>query len=85
MSNHEIIKFYLEGNSIAATGRKFNLTPYQAKKTLIENNIQIRTRHEQAILENMQRGKAINHNTALFLCIFVLFFLYLQLFLLVKP
>ena len=45
MSNHEIIKFYLEGNSIAATGRKFNLTPYKVKKTLIENNIQIRTRH----------------------------------------
>ena len=62
MSNHEIIKFYLEGNSIAATGRKFNLTPYKTKKLLIENNIQIRTRHEQAILENMQRGKAINHN-----------------------
>ena len=62
MSNHEIIKFYLEGNSIAATGRKFNLTPYKTKKTLIENNIQIRTRHEQTILENMKRGKAINHN-----------------------
>ena len=62
MSNHEIIKFYLEGNSIAATGRKFNLTPYETKKTLIENNIQIRTRHEQTILENMKRGKAINHN-----------------------
>ena len=55
MSNHEIIKFYLEGNSIAATGRKFNLTPYQAKRTLIENNIRIRTRHEQTILENMKR------------------------------
>lgn len=62
MSNHEVIEFYLKGNSIAATGRKFNKTSYRIKKTLEENNIPIRTRHEQNILENMKRGKAINHN-----------------------
>lgn len=62
MSNQKIIEFYLEGNSIAATSRKFNLTSYKVKKILKENNVSIRTRHEQAILENMKRGKAINHN-----------------------
>jgi intein-encoded DNA endonuclease-like protein len=62
MSNQEIIEFYLEGNSINATGRKFDLTPYKIKKILTKNNISIRTRHEQNILENMKRGKAINHN-----------------------
>lgn len=62
MSDQDIIKFYLEGNSIAATGRKFNLTSYKVKKFLNEKKIPIRSRHEQNILENMRKGKQINHN-----------------------
>lgn len=62
MSNHDIIKFYLEGNSIAATGKKFDLTAYKIKKLLMKNHVSIRSRSEQNILENIKRSKYINHN-----------------------
>lgn len=64
MNNQEIIDIYLAGASLASISRKTNgeLSAYRIKKILIENNIKLRTRHEQTIIENMKRGKSINHN-----------------------
>jgi hypothetical protein len=61
MNNHEIIEFYECGNSLAATSRKAKLSIYKIKKILQKNGIETRTRHQQAILENMRRAKPVNH------------------------
>jgi len=62
MNNQEIIKLYQSGESLAACARACDSTAYKIKKILIENNIKIRSRHDQAVLENMKRGKLINHH-----------------------
>lgn len=61
MNNHEIIEFYKCGNSLAATSRKAKLSVYRIKKLLQKNEVEIRTRHQQAVLENMRRAKPVNH------------------------
>lgn len=62
MNNQEIIKTYEEGASLASLSRKTGLSVYKIKKILQNNSISIRTRFEQTIFTNMQRGKKINHN-----------------------
>lgn len=62
MNNQQIIDFYLSGKSLAATSRFSGLSTYKLHQLFEKNNIAIRTRHEQNILENMRRGKSINHN-----------------------
>lgn len=56
-----VIDFYNNGNSLNSTGKKFNLTTYMLKKILKENNVQIRSKSEQLVLENIKRTKKINH------------------------
>lgn len=58
--DNQIIKFYNNGNSIAATSRKFNISSYRVKNILINNNIYVRTRKEQTIIENKRRRKMVN-------------------------
>ena len=62
MNNQQIIDFYLSGKSLAATSRFSGLSTYKLHQLFEKNNITIRTRHEQNILENMRRAKSINHN-----------------------
>jgi len=62
MNNHEIINYYKQGNSLAAVERKYGISPYKFKKILKQENIHVRSRHEQCILENQRRGYAINHD-----------------------
>lgn len=62
MSNQEIIQLYEEGKSLNTLSLKSGLSTYKIKKILTENNIHIRTRSEQTVLTNMERGKKINHN-----------------------
>ncbi len=63
MVNHSnIIKFYQEGNSLAACEREFNISTYKLKKMFNSYNVHIRDRHEQCVIENMKRGYKVNHN-----------------------
>lgn len=62
MSDHEIIKGYEAGRSLASLSRESGLSVYKIKKLLESNNIHIRTRFEQTVYTNMERGKKINHN-----------------------
>ncbi len=62
MNTKDLIDYYINGNSIAACKRKFKNSEYIIKKILKENNIEIRSRTEQLILENIRRTKKINHN-----------------------
>lgn len=62
MNNQEIIKAYEDGASLASLSRKTGLSTYKIKKILQNNSIKIRTRFEQTVFTNMQRGKKINHN-----------------------
>lgn len=62
MNNNELIKFYLGGNSLAATSRKFKISVYKIKKILEQEQIKIRSKREQNIFENIKRTKKINHN-----------------------
>lgn len=62
MSDHEIIEKYEAGKSLASLSRESGLSVYKIKKLLTENNIHIRTRFEQTVFTNMERGKKINHN-----------------------
>lgn len=62
MNNQEIIKAYEDGASLTSLSRKTGLSTYKIKKILQNNSIKIRTRFEQTIFTNMQRGKKINHN-----------------------
>ena len=62
MNNKEILDYYNAGNSLAKTARKSNLSARQTRKLLTNLGCKIRSRHEQNILENMKRGKKIDHN-----------------------
>lgn len=62
MNNQEIINFYEQGNSMAACARKFSTYPEKIKKILLKNNIHVRNRSEQLVIENQRRGYKINHN-----------------------
>ena len=62
MNDQDIINEYKNGASLASLSRKTNLSVYKIKKLLINYNISIRTRFEQAVYTNMQRGKKINHH-----------------------
>ena len=55
------IKKYENGDSIASLARQYNITPYKAKKVLVDNNVQIRTRAQQNVISNQQRAKSVNH------------------------
>lgn len=59
---NDAIDFYKDGNSMAATARKFHSTPGTLKKLFKKNNIHIRGQQEQLILENKKRAKPINHD-----------------------
>ena len=60
--DNQIINFYNDGNSIAETSRKFSISVYKVKKILINNNIYIRTRKEQTVIENKKRRKKVDDN-----------------------
>lgn len=62
MSDHDIIEKYEAGKSLASLSRESGLSVYKIKKILESNHIHIRTRFEQTIFTNMERGKKINHN-----------------------
>lgn len=55
------IKDYQDGLSLAKMANKYNLTTYMVKKLLKENNVTIRTRSQQNIFTNQERGKKVNH------------------------
>lgn len=55
------IDFYNEGNSLAATAKKFHSTPNTLKKLFAPYNVYIRSQGEQCIIENIRRTKKINH------------------------
>jgi len=61
MSNQELVNYYQDGNSLAATSKKFDISVYKIKKILQQENIHIRSRHEQCIIENQKRSFKINH------------------------
>jgi hypothetical protein len=62
MNNNSIIEFYLSGESLAATSRKFKISVYKIKKILEQKQVKIRSKREQNIFENIKRTKKINHN-----------------------
>lgn len=62
MDIQEYIKKYNDGDSIASLARQYNITPYKAKKILVDNNVSIRTRAQQNVITNQKRGKSVNHN-----------------------
>lgn len=62
MDAQKIIKEYLNGKSLNQLAKENITYPNKIKKILLENNIQIRTRKESVILENIKRTKKINHN-----------------------
>ncbi len=62
MNTKDIIDFYLDGNSLKSCHRKFKISEYKIKKILNNNNIAIRNRGEQLILENIRRSKNVNHS-----------------------
>lgn len=55
------IDFYEQGNSMAATCKKFHTTSKTLKKLLNDANIHIRNNREQLIIENIKRTKGVNH------------------------
>jgi len=57
-----IIGYYLNGNSLKACEREFKISAYRIKTILQNNNIKIRNRSEQLILENIRRTKGVNHD-----------------------
>lgn len=61
MDIQEYINKYKNGDSIASLSRQYNITPYKAKKILVDNNIQLRTRAQQNAITNQKRGKSVNH------------------------
>ena len=62
MNNQNLIDYYLQGNSLAATSRKFNISTYKLKKFFQEQKVHIRNRSEQCALENQKRGYKLNHD-----------------------
>lgn len=60
-TTEKIIELYQKGASMASLSRKYKLSQYRIKKILKENGIQIRSRVEQLVLENIKRAKKINH------------------------
>ena len=62
MSDHEMIEKYEAGASLASLSRTSGLSVYKIKKLLESYNVHIRTRFEQAVYTNMERGKKVNHN-----------------------
>lgn len=61
MDIQEYIKKYQNGDSITSLARQHNITPYKAKKILVDNNVQIRTRAQQNVISNQKRAKSVNH------------------------
>lgn len=59
--NTKIVDFYKDGNSRKKTCEKFNIKDKELKELLIKNNIHIRSKKEQLIIENIKRTKNINH------------------------
>lgn len=57
-----MIEKYEAGASLASLSRASGLSVYKIKKLLESYNVHIRTRFEQAVYTNMERGKKINHN-----------------------
>ena len=47
MNTAELIKHYEQGNSLAATAKRYKTSNYTVKKILKDNNIRVRTREEQ--------------------------------------
>lgn len=62
MNNKEILDYYNAGHSLAKTARKSNLSVRHTKDLLTKLGCKTRSKHEQNILENMRRGKKIDHN-----------------------
>jgi hypothetical protein len=62
MDIHEYINKYKNGDSIASLARQYNITPYKAKKILVDNNVQLRTRAQQNVITNQKRAKSVDHN-----------------------
>lgn len=60
MDNLEIIKYYLEGNSLSKTSRTYEISIYVLKKILTSNNIHIRNQSEQCVIENIKRRKKVD-------------------------
>lgn len=60
MDIHELIEFYQDGASLAELGRIYNKDAQTIKRTLIANNVIIRTRAEQTRLTNMRRKKSVD-------------------------
>lgn len=56
------IDFYNQGNSMTKTCKEFHTTPNTLKKLFLQQNIHIRNRTEQLIIENKRRAKKINHD-----------------------
>lgn len=52
MNTAELIKHYEQGNSLVATAKRYKTSNYTVKKILKDNNIRVRTREEQLVLEN---------------------------------
>lgn len=61
-TTNKVIEYYIQGNSMASCSRKFKISQYLVKKILKENQIKIRNRSEQLVIENKKRAKPINHN-----------------------
>ena len=58
-----IIEEYLNGSSLAALSRKYNISPYRIKNLLQKNNVSIRSRNEQnKYSPQNQRKYFINDN-----------------------
>lgn len=62
MNIHEVKKLYLEGYSLNKLGVKFGKDPRTIKRSLIKEGVAIRSRSEQNILTNQERGKKVDHS-----------------------
>lgn len=61
MNIQELIELYQDGVSLNKLSNKYDISVYRIKSILINNNITIRTRSQQNILSNQDRGKKVNH------------------------
>lgn len=60
--DEQIITLYQEGQSLAALSREFGLSTYKIRQFLVNNNIHIRSKAEQAVFTNQQRTKSVDIN-----------------------
>lgn len=60
--DNQVINDYTNGMGLAACSKKYQEDKRKIRKFLVDNNIHIRNRSEQCVLENQKRGYSVDHN-----------------------